>query len=118
MSKHSRERALQRYNIQLSKSDEQDILEKIRNNQIISLGASEKDKKKIFAYVEHNHIPLKVLYERTNKGPKSIITVYPFDVDEYNELTKENFQRKINNAIAFLKKNKYIVYKRNVNKTS
>ena len=54
-----------------------------------------------------------VLYERANKGGvKQIITVYPFDAEEYNKVMQLQFDSKIDLAIQFLKKNKYIVYKR------
>ena len=112
MTKHSRERALERYNIKLSKKDEADILEMIRNNQILPLGSVDNNNKKKFAYVVFNHIPLKVLYSRSNKRPLNIITVYPFDADEYNSLIQDDFQNKIYNSVAFLKKNGFIVYKR------
>lgn len=112
MSKHYQDRALQRYNIQLTKTDELKILEKIKNNQIISLEASKNDKNRKFCYVEYNNIPLKILYQRTNKGPTAIVTAYPFDVEEYNTLMQEIFENKINNAITFLKRNGFIVYKR------
>jgi hypothetical protein len=109
---HAAERALQRYNIELTKYDETEILNKIKNNQIIPLGASENDRNRKFCYVEYNHIPLKILYQRTNKGPVAIITAYPFDTDEYNLLMQNDFEKKINNAVAFLKRNGFIVYKR------
>lgn len=116
MTKHSRERAQERYNIELTPADEKQILQKIKSNDCISLQASEKDKHKKFAYVQHHNIPMKVLYMRTNKGgPSKIITIYPFDVDEYNDIYSEIYQSKINCAIKFLKKNKYIVYKRKAN---
>lgn len=112
MTKHSKERALERYNIKLTNKDELEILEMIRNNQIIPLGSPEGDDKKKFAYVVFNHIPLKILYSRSNKRPLSIITVYPFDADEYNSLIQKDFQNKIHNAMVFLKRNGFIVYKR------
>lgn len=113
MTKHSRERALERYNIELTPTDEKQILAKIKSNECISLKSSETDKHKKFAYVLHHNIPMKILYMRTNKGgPSKIITIYPIDVDEYNHLQSEIYQSKINCAINFLKKNKYIVYKR------
>lgn len=113
MSKHSQKRALERYNLSLTKKEEQEIIELIRENKIIALGTSEENKNLKFAYVVYNHIPLKVLYERSNKyGVKNIITIYPFDADEYNNLLKNDFQQKIDIAIKFLKRNGYIVYMR------
>lgn len=113
MTKHSRERALERYNIELSKTDETLILEKIKSNLHIPIDQPTKEENMRFAYVIYNNIPLKVLYLRSQKkGAKQIITVYPFDVDEYNSLMKKDFESKIEGAIKFLQKNKYIVYKR------
>lgn len=114
MSKHSRDRALERYNLEISKKEENEILDLLKTNQMIFLGNSEQDKNLKFAYVTYNHIPLKVLYSRSAKGVKNIVTIYPFDADEYNTLMKDDFQHKIDMAIKFLKKNGYIVYKRNV----
>lgn len=118
MSKHSRERALERYNIELTKYDEQQILQKIKSNDCYSLGHTQEDITKKFAYVTYHNIPMKVLYKRTNKkGPSQIITIYPFDADEYNKLHLNIYESQIKSAIAFLQKNKYIVYKRKEKQT-
>lgn len=79
MGDHAIERAIQRYNLNLTYKDEEEIIKQIKQNNMIPLGVSERDKSMSFAYVLYKHIPLKVLY----KGNK-IITIYPFDVDEYN----------------------------------
>lgn len=114
MSKHSRERANERYNITLTKKGENEIIEKIQNNEHIHLYSSEQDPKHLkFCYVIYNKIPLKVLYRKTNSRRVSeIITIYPFDVEEYNEYTQKDYNDRINLSIAFLKRNGYIVYKR------
>ena len=114
MSKHSRERAIERYNITLTKKGEKDVMQKIRNNEHIKLYDSEQDPKHLkFCYVVYENVPLKILYRRTNKGGVSeIITIYPFDVDEYNEVCQRDYTNKINMAVQFLKYNGYIVYKR------
>ena len=51
-------------------------------------------------------------YYDKNKGVKSIITTYPLDVDEYNEVQQKDFEFMLDSSIKFLKKNGYIVYKR------
>lgn len=112
MSKHSRARAVERYNIQLSKIDEQNILNKIRKQEAIFIKNSEENPNRKFVYVEYNNIPLKVLYLRTKNGVKQIITIYPFDADEYNSLMKKDFESKINSAMQFLRVNGYVVYKK------
>ena len=117
MSIHSRKRAFERYNIQLTKKGEQEILKKIRKNEHIVLYDSGQDPKHLkFCYVIHENVPLKVLYRRTNKGGVSqIITIYPFDVEEYNEICNKDYTDRINMSIKFLKSNGYIVYKRGEN---
>ena len=78
MSKHSRERASQRYNLNLSYADEKNIIEQLKQGKGIPLNIDSGEKNKKFAYVVFNNIPLKVLYERSNaKGIKNIITIYP-----------------------------------------
>jgi hypothetical protein len=114
MSQHAKDRAKERYNLELSEFDKKRIMEMLRNNQMIFLGNADTPNKK-FAYVTYNHIPIKVLYSRTAKGIQNIITVYPFDVDEYNDVMSKDFDNRIAFAIAFLKRNKYIVYKRKKN---
>ena len=114
MSFHSRERAQERYNIELSPSDEVNIINILRSGRGIPLSTDSKSPNRKFAYVLYKNIPLKVLYEvSNNKGVKNIITTYPFDVDEYNKVQQEAFDNYIDMAIKFLQKNKYIVYKRN-----
>ena len=107
--KHSQERAISRYNLYLTHQDEQNILAKLRANDMIFLGTSETDLNRKFAYVLYKNIPLKVLYIRGKRGIKGIVTVYPFDVDEYNIKQVEAEQKKINGAIRLLKKNGYTV---------
>ena len=81
MGKHAINRARQRYNLDLNYKDEENILDLIKNGNMIPLGVSDRDCSMLFAYVIYKHIPLKVLY----KG-KKIITIYPFDVDEFNAI--------------------------------
>lgn len=113
MSKHSRERASQRYNVELSYADEKNIIEQLRQGRGLPLNIDSGENNKKFAYVVYKNIPLKVLYERSNaKGIKSIITIYPFDCEEYNEVQRQIFDTHIEMAIKFLKANGYIVYRR------
>lgn len=120
MSKHSRKRTSERYNIDLTKKDEQNIINLLKENKFTYLYKSEKEEKRHFGYVIYKNIPIKILYERSNKGGiKAIITVYPFDVDEYNEMLnqqKEQFLSRIDMAIKFLKKNNYVIYKKPIRK--
>lgn len=121
MSVHSRKRMQERYNLRINKADEQEIINLLKRNEFIPCGSSQNDPKHLkFAYVNFKHIPIKILYYRSNKkGVQQIITVYPFDVDEYNKMleekereAKEKFNANIEYSIMFLKKNGYIVYKR------
>lgn len=108
--KHSQERAISRYNLYLTRKDEQNIIAKLRANDMIFLGTSETDINRKFAYVVYKNIPLKVLYIRNKRGIKGIVTVYPFDVDEYNMKQAETEQKKINGAIKLLQKHGYKVF--------
>lgn len=113
MGKHSLERIQERYNLDLGYSDEANIISLLKQGKGIPLDIDTGDKKKKFAYVLYKNIPLKVLYEKScGKGIKSIITTYPLDVDEYNEVHKQSFDTLIDAAIKFLKKSGYIVYRR------
>lgn len=114
MSKHSQERIEQRYNLTLTKSDERLILSYINSGKYLSVPIqTDEPAKKRFAYVKFRHIPIKVLYANsTNNNAHAIITAYPLDVDEYNELNELRVKKDIENCIKFLKLNGYIVYKR------
>ena len=123
MSIHSRERANERYNVELTKTDEKCIIELIKQGKSKFLYNSEKDEKMKFCYVVYKNIPFKVLYSKSNTGGvRGIITIYPFNADEYNEIIDnehkekmQQFNSRIEKAIAFLKTNGYIVYKKRGN---
>lgn len=102
---HALDRALQRYAKNLTFKDLNNIRKQIANNNYIELGPSQQDENMTFVYVQYNHIPYKVLFTRGKKGVK-IVTMYPFDVDEYNNLVETH---RINKAIDFLKSKGYIV---------
>ena len=113
MSKHSLERIKQRYNLELTCADENNIISLLKQGKGIPLDIETGEPKKKFAYVVYKNLPLKVLYEKSNKkGIKNIITTYPLDVDEYNEVQQRDFEFMLDSSIKFLKKNGYIVYKR------
>ena len=120
LTKHAKERIEERYNLSLTEQDENSIITLIRENKATYLYDSEKDKQCKFCYVVYKNIPLKVLYKKSEtSGAKRIITAYPFDVEEYNSILDKEYQQKLNQfnsrinaAIIFLKKNGYIVYKR------
>lgn len=117
MTQHARERAVQRYNVDLSFDDERKIIHKLRRGECIHVEGEAHQDNRYFAYVIYNNIPLKVLYQENDKKGKinRIITVYPFDTDEYNNAEAKKFKDKIQLAIDFLKANKYVVYKRGEN---
>ena len=117
MGKHSIQRVKERYNLNLTYSDENNITSLIKKGNCIFLQQTGKAENQKFAYVEYKNLPLKVLYTRKNKGI-TIITTYPLDVDEYNQVKEEEFNSKIQHCIAFLKTNGYIVYKRKINNES
>ena len=114
MGKHSINRVRERYNIELSYSDEKNIMTMIKNGRAIPIKNETRDDLKHFAYVLYKNIPLKVLYsefEDTGKV-RGIVTTYPLDVDEYNELTGCDLVDKIELAKQFLQANKYVVYRK------
>ena len=102
---HAMERAMQRYNKELSFKDLNNIRKRIANKEYIEIGPCPQDDKLTFVYVQYNHIPYKILYTKTQKGVK-IVTMYPFDVDEYNKLVDNH---RIQKAINFLTERGYIV---------
>ena len=114
MSRHARERATQRYNIDLSYSDERNILAKLRTGNCIPIDCETNDENRYFAYVVYKNIPLKILYEENAENGKidAIVTTYPFDVDEYNTEEGKFHENRIKLATEFLKANGYTVFKR------
>ena len=116
MSKqHFEERCVERYNIELSEGNIKMLVNTIKRGDYLYIEQSKEDKHRHFAYVVVNHIPIKVLYYKSNRRAIRIITVYPFDPDEYNSLLDIKKQNKINKAIALLKAEGYIVYRRKNN---
>lgn len=114
MGKHSKERIYERYNLELSEGNEKQILSNINYGNFLPIYQETTDPKHLkFAYVKFNKIPIKVLYKCSNKGnATNIITAYPLDVEEYNELVADRTRKEIEFSINFLKLNGYIVYKR------
>ena len=110
MTLHAQDRALQRYNKELTEKDMICIQKAIMNNQHTPLYSSKDDKNKKFCYLKHDHIPYKILYTIRKKQCR-IITIYPFDVDEYNNMLEEKEKEKIEKSIAFLKSKGYVIYK-------
>lgn len=104
---HAQVRASQRYNQDLTETDMNCIKSYIRNNQHIPAGVAETKSKK-FCYVQHNHIPYKVLYIIRHKKIK-IITIYPFDFEEYNKIQEQKKKEKIEKAIKLLESEGYII---------
>lgn len=105
---HAQDRAEQRYNKELSLRDIICIQKAIKNNEHIPLYPAKDDKNKKFCYVTFNHIPYKILYTMRKKQCR-IITIYPFDVDEYNAIMEQKKQDKITSAIKLLLYNGYTV---------
>ena len=104
---HAQERAESRYNKELTLNDIKGLQKQIQNGNHVIVGHTKDDEDKIFAYIEYHHIPYKVLYTK-QEGKIKIITMYPFDVDEYNKAVEN---RKIKNCIKYLREHGYIVYK-------
>lgn len=114
-NQHFEERCVERYNIELSEGNIKMLVNTIKRGDYLYIRQSKEDKHRHFAYVVMNHIPIKVLYYKSNKRTIRIITAYPFDPDEYNSLLETKKQNKINKAITLLKEEGYIVYRRKNN---
>ena len=108
---HAQDRALERYGKELSTYDILSIQHAISSGQSTFLYNSEQKKKRRFCFVKLNHIPYKVLYEKTKRNIK-IITIYPFDVEEYNNILEQKLLEREQKYVQFLKSRGYIVYKR------
>ena len=104
---HAQERALQRYNQSLSYRDINQIGKLLTAKQYLFLKYDEVCSDLLFAYVTYKKIPYKVLFKTS---PLKIITVYPFDADEYNSAVEK--QQEIINSINILKSNGYTIVDR------
>lgn len=81
---HAIERAQQRYNKDYTYKDIHAISHNIRDGKIVGEAFKPKhDTGNLLVYTIYNHIPLKVLY---NPKDYRIITMFPFDFDEYDKL--------------------------------
>lgn len=107
---HAQERAQQRYNKELTEKDMMNIQKSIIANQHTPLYSAPDDAKKKFCYLVYNHIPYKILYKMQKKQCR-LITIYPFDVDEYNDIQEQKRKQKIEKAIEFLTREGYTVCK-------
>ena len=85
MKNHSQLRATQRYNQELNRKQINSIVAKIIANDCLFVRQGE-NKTQGFYYVKCRNIPIKVLFDRYRKN---IITVYPFNPDEYNALKEK-----------------------------
>lgn len=113
MSKHAQSRAMERYNLSLTYSDENKIMKLLNDGKGIYLNLESQEPHRKFAYVLYKNIPIKVLFEEDeNRRAIAIITTYPFDADEYNEVIALEFKARLERAADFLRKNNYIVFKK------
>ena len=113
MSKHSKDRTMERYNLELSYSDEKKIIRLLNEGKGTYLNMETDDPTRKFAYLLYKNIPLKLLYaEDLNGRVTEIVTAYPFDVEEYNEVSAQEFNSYVDYAAQFLKKNGYVVFKK------
>ena len=109
MNEHLRERLGGRYNNNnYSQTMHKEMKKQIITGKALFVSKSSKTSKRSIYYCKYNHIPYKVVYDFKSN---SIVTVLPFDSDEYNTLKEEKLQKDIQDAISLLKHHKYIVYK-------
>lgn len=84
MGSHVIERAKQRYNQEYTLEDLRNIRNNLKSNKIVGKPFRPlNDNGNLLAYVMYRHIPLKVLY---NPYSYRIITMFPFDFDEFDKL--------------------------------
>ena len=112
MGKHSLQRIKERYNLNLTYTDEYNIIGLLKQGRCIFLEEKGKEFNQRFAYVEYRNLPLKVLYARMKNGAIQLITTYPLDVDEFNEVKQKEFESSIQKCMSFLKTNGYVIYKK------
>lgn len=113
MSEHSRERASERYNLTLTKTDEQCLLGYINSGMCIYLKHKGQTEHTAVCYAKYKKIPIKIVYLMDKgKVARQIITILPFDAEEFNQAVNEQMQTDIENNIKFLKSQGYIVYRR------
>jgi len=104
---------MERYNLELSYSDEKKIIRLLNEGKGTYLNMETDDPTRKFVYLLYKNIPLKLLYaEDLNGKVTEIVTAYPFDVEEYNEVSAHEFNSYIKEAVKFLRKNGYIVFKK------
>lgn len=99
---HAEERALQRYNKELGEYGIKQIINSIKNKEYLEAGTAIDDPEKKFVYVKFENIPYKVLY--TGEKKIRLITIYPINVEEYNNLVEE---KRINKYIKYLEERGY-----------
>lgn len=114
MATHAQDRALQRYNKELTDKDLICIQKAIQSNQHTPLYCDPRSKSKKFCYVTFNHIPYKVLYTIRKKHCK-LITIYPFDPDEYNAILEVQESLRTQKYIKYLQAKGYKVEKEDGN---
>jgi len=115
MSIHSEQRALERYNLELTEADAVNILNQINQKEAIFVQKGYKGQSGVF-YVKIKNIPLKVL---VSNPQRVIITALPFNTDEYNKLKEKHLNKRVAEAIRLLEYSKYTVIepvKTNINK--
>ena len=119
MTVHAHDRAGQRYNQDVPITDLSCMAFEITKGN--SFFIEKIDKFMSFHYVLLRNIPYKVLFstrrrmsDKTYQNKPSIITVYPFDADEYNRITKDYQDRRINDNIEELKHLGYKIFKEEI----
>lgn len=108
MNEHAKQRAFERYNQEYTILDFNAIKDMIIKGHSYPIENLSTSKKRKFHYVVYKHVPLKVLYANSYSG-SSVITLYPIDVDEFNEAVENKKQKEIKRAIRLLSQNGYLI---------
>lgn len=109
MTLHAVKRCQERYNIYLSKRELDNVIMQVLTSQAIYIGKAKGSKTKKLYYAKVNNIPIKVL---CNWADFRIISVFPFDTDEYNLLRDKKRTQKEIEAIALLNRLGYNIENR------
>ena len=113
ISEHACDRAIQRYGIELTISDKNNIVFMIQTGNSIPMPELETgDKNMTFHYIVYRGIPFKALYRRSKgKSGGKVITFYPLNIDEYNLAVEKRIQQNLIYAKKLMKDAGYVFYK-------
>jgi hypothetical protein len=107
---HWKIRGLQRYNIEFTYKDIKNITESIYYGNSIKLNIQTREDNLSFHYIKFKNIPIKVLFKDGGSLKNSkVVTLYPLEVEEANEVFEQAELNLITDYISFLESKGYKV---------